>query len=214
MSILFLRQGGSAPITETTPSDNDADVSVTTRTDRDGATIRPPRVTLMTALDSLANAALADPQRGPLDVFEVKFDRMGGDEEGSLGRILAYSNRGADALAIKALIIEYDEVPLEPDIDGEDTASGTDRDGAHIRVPQLLLRTAMESLRNADLTIGSSSYRDARQAHFHTAGEQDEGWAGRVLLDQAGRGGDAYAVAQIEIEYEEVGEEQVRAEVY
>ena len=215
MSILFLRQGGSpATPTEVTPSDDDADVSVTTRSDRDGATIRPPRVTLMTALDSLANSALADPQRGPLHAFEVKFERSGADEEGTLVRIYSYSNRAADLYAAKAFIIEYEEVEDTVDIPVADTTSGTDSDGAHLRVAQIHLRYALDSLRDADLNIASATDRDARRAYFHPALQIDEGWQVRLVFDQDGRGGDVYAISQIDIEYEDAGMEQIRAEEY
>lgn len=202
MTIILFQLGGSETAVETTPSDDDADVTVTTRADCDGATVRPPRVTLLTAVDSLANSALADPQRGALDAHEVRFIRLGNDETGTLYRVYGYSNRGADAFAAKAIVIEYEVLDNTADMAAADTTSGTDRDGAHVRVPQLALRTAMNSLRNGALTIASGTDRDAREARFMCADVLDVGYAIRLLLDQAGRGGDAYAVTQVKIDYD------------
>lgn len=96
-------------VSESTPSDNDADVTVTARTDRDGATIRPPRITWLTSADSLRNADLHSPDRSPLDSFEAKTMRVGRNpRDGRVHRIVAYSNRAGDALAVRVLVVEYD----------------------------------------------------------------------------------------------------------
>jgi len=215
MSILFLRQGGSpATPTETTPTDDDADVTVTTRTDRDGATIRPPRVTLLTAADSFAESALQTPQRGPLDEHEVKFDRIGGDEEGTLFRILAYSNRAADFFAIRALELEWDDVPDEMDGVAADTAGGTDADGASMRVPTLSVLTAMDSFRNASLLPAGGTARESRRTMFHAAQSRAEGGLVRVVVQQVGRAGDFYALSALALELDDAPEELARAKEY
>jgi hypothetical protein len=199
---------------ETTPVDDDADVTVTARTDRDGATVRPPRSTLRTAMDSLANSALEAPSRAPLDAHEAFFERIGaGTQEGSLARNNMYSNRAADAAAVLMFIVEYDVVDNTVDVT-IDTTGGTDRDGAHVRVPTTFLRTAMDTLRNAGLTIATAPERDSREGYYWTAQSLDVGHALRALLGQAGRGGDAYAVVELEIEYEVEGPHLHRAEEY
>ena len=193
-----------------TPLDDDADVAVTTRTGCDGGTIRPPRVTALTAVDSLSNSALESAERADLDSFEVRLERLGrGEQEGSLYRLFAYSNRGADAFAIDTIIIEYDSVPNDVDPMAADTASGTDCDGAHMRVPQLILHTAMDSLRNGSLLMASGGGRDAREVLFMTGDQLDVGNAVRLFLDQAGRGGDAYAIEYFEIEYDSVPDDSL-----
>jgi hypothetical protein len=205
---------GKVEADETTPLDDDADVAVTTRTDRDGATVRPPRTTLLTAMDSLASSALEAPSRAPMDAHEAYFERIGaGTQEGSLIRIHPYSNRAADAAAIRYLVVEYDIVPADvnPTID---TTGGTDRDGAHIRVPTTFVRTAMNSLREAALTIATAPERDAREGYYLSAGEQDLGHAMRLMIGQVGRAGDAFAISHLEVEYEIAGEHQVRAEEF
>jgi hypothetical protein len=206
--------GISTAISETTPEDDDADVTVTTRTDRDGATVRPPRSTLLTAMDSLANSALEAPSRAPLDAHEAYFERVGaGTQEGSLARSNMYSNRAADAAAVLMYIIDYDVVSNTVDVT-IDTTGGTDKDGAHVRVPTTFLRTAMDTLRNAGLTIGTAPERDAREGYYWAANELDVGVALRALIGQAGRGGDAYAVVELEIDYEVEGPHLARAEEY
>ena len=72
----------------------------------------------------------------------------------------------------------------------------------------------MNSLREADLTIGTAPERDAREGYYWTASEMDLGHALRVLIGQAGRGGDAFALQSVEIEFELAGEHQARAEEY
>lgn len=95
-------------VVSTPPPDDDADTTVTTRVDHDGTTIRPPRVTLLHAMDSLLNADLVGPHRIKLDSFEAKSDRMArGRTNGRSGRIFAYTNRAADGLAIKQIIVTY-----------------------------------------------------------------------------------------------------------
>lgn len=215
LTLLFFDLGGSPSTVETTPADDDADVSVTARTDRDGATVRPPRTTILAVAGSLANADLAGPDRVDLDAHEAKSDRIGRNtQDGTVHRVLAYSNRAGDAAAARLLEIEYDVVPANPLAIAADTTSGSDRDGADIRVPQIIGHHAANSLRNGVLLLGSGMLQDEDQTYFLTPTTLDEGRALRVYLAQSGRAGDAYALAAVEIEYDDGSEEPVRAKEY
>ena len=74
------------------PPDDDAEVTVTNRTDADGATIRPPYVRLKTALDSVRRADLIGPHRLVPDREHHRWLRSG--HAPNIGRTFVLSIRG------------------------------------------------------------------------------------------------------------------------
>ena len=214
LAVLFYPLGGSNIVVEGTPPDDDADTVVTAYLDRDGATIRPPRLTVLTACDSLLNSDLEQPDRLPMDTHEAKSDRVGrGTTEGLYFRVFAFTKRAGEPLGIRSIDVDVDYPPLDPGRMNPGTDTGTDRDGASMETASVSVFMAADSLRNADLDPASGAVQDSHLASYQAPNTNMVGTAHRITWMTAGRAGALACPALAEVEYDLAGPELIRAKV-
>lgn len=206
-------------VVEVAPPDDDTvdsagtALTITAHLDRDAATIRPPRVTLLHALNDLRNVALTSPDRLPMDTYEAKSDRYGrGTQEGNFLRLYAYTLRAAEMFALSEVVVDFDLVPADTYLN-PGTVTGTDKDGASMSVGTVGIFTAADSLRDADLVAGVGTVQDTHEGRFWAADTLGIGNYLRVLWNTDGRAGGVACPVEIEVEFELVGAEVIRAAV-
>jgi hypothetical protein len=196
--------GIASTITED-PEDSDSDTTYTAFVDRDGATVRVPRVDVLTAPDSASNAELGNVERIAADRYISHALRVGrGRMLASTHRILIQSYRAGEATAIRAVIVEYEAVRPEHRIRSDNTTTKADRDGASLMVPTATLLHAADSVRNADLRA-SGDDQDRYRADFWCGSSTAAGNTHRMILQSDGRAGSAMAVRSVIVDYSKVG---------
>lgn len=187
--------------------DNDADTTVTAFIDCDGAYIRPARTTLLHAMDDSRNAALTGSHRMPMDRFRAESVRHGRNPNvGRNLRLLFYSLRAGDALAIRSISLDVSVRAPKARLAAKDTTTRTDCDGAKIMVPDVTCMYASDSSLNSALTV-QHTVQDRVYARFGIA----EGRATsthRVMLFSL-RAGDAFSVRSLGLELDQGGNTRV-----
>ena len=209
----FLFAIGTAP--PTAPDDDDTKdgdgntLTITARLDCEGYHLRPPRGTLVHAVNDGRNSALVGPDRLEMDAHEAKSLREGRlPNVGVLARVQLFTTRAGDALGLDEFIVEYEEDFTEGRLD-DNTDSGDDCDGYKMVVDSSRVYHALDSGLNADLkTVGTD--QDAHETIHAVDPARSTGQRLRVAA-AAFRAGQVMCPQEIVVEYEEVGEEPVRA---
>lgn len=215
MGLLILLAGsGTGVAPGTTPEDDDADTSFTAFTDRDGATLRVPRIDCLTAPDSCAQAALGNVERLAADRYMTHALRIGrGRTFAGMHRIAAQSSRAGDVLAVKGMIVEYEAVRDANNVvrAAETTSTGADRDAATVGVPTVSFMHAADSMRNASLTQSPADAQDRWRVDLVPGSDTRTGFmrtglTHRIAIQTDGRAGAPLAIRAIVIEYDKVGD--------
>ena len=218
MSVLFLRQGGGTP--SSTPSDDDADISVTARTDRDGATVRPGRITILHAVDSVRNASLVGADRTAMDRYAVRSIRAGRlPTQGETNRLRLYfmSSRAGDSFAPRQIVVRYSTSSRRLRLQ-TDTTNRTDRDATTLRIPEWSLGYSADSARNADLRQSTNSAgtavtdRDRFRVRLMLPLADAVGYVHRLQFVTDGRAGNAGGPLSLSVRYSLVPARLYRAE--
>jgi hypothetical protein len=188
-------------VTLVQPSDDDTDTTVTARTDRDGYTVRAPRVTLLHAVDSALNVDLVGADRTAMDRYSVRSRRNGrtpAHSETSVVRLKAFSLRAADAFAPRTVIVRYTE-SSKPGRRQTDTTDRTDIDGYTLRVPPWQVSQSSDSARNADLSSIGVTDRDRFKVRLRVPRTAQRGFVHRIKLGTDGRAGNAGIPKQVNL---------------
>ena len=178
------------------PDDDDADTTVTVRTDCDGATIRPPRITMLHSIDSSRNADLHGADRLPMDRYDGRSIRIGRTPtRGHHARLFMFTSRAGESLPVSEVVLKINAAKAGQRI-VSDTTGRVDFDGATLRVPATRIFHSSNSALNVDLvSVGTDRDRfftrhslpDAgRVGHFH-----------RLLLVHDGTAGNAWCPEEI-----------------
>jgi hypothetical protein len=195
-----------------TPTDDDADTTVTARTDHDGTTIRPARVTIMHAVNSARNTDLTGPDRMPMDRYWSRSSRVGRlPNLGYTHRIFLQAGRAGDALAPRDLILLVSPSAPAARLSSADTTKRTDRDGTTMCVPTVYVQYAAESGRNADLRCVNTDQDRHRTRHQIPLADR-RGGVHRFFLHADGRAGTVFAPRDLYLEVVPSGDGRVRAE--
>lgn len=196
---------------EVPPDDDDSDTSVTTRVDRDGATIRPPRVHVWHAVDSLRAADLHDADRTPLDRFEVRSDRSGRlPTTGRAVRLQLWASRAGEAYAVRALVLRYQPWADEAQDVAADTTARTDRDGATLEVPTWYCWSAANGLLRSELGTVGAGIQNRYRVRFDVT-DDSVGRGLRLRLAGSSRAGEAGAVRWLRVGWTPAGDVRTRA---
>lgn len=179
-------------------------VTVTARTDRDGATIRPAALIFMHATASARNADLAGADAMDMDRFVARSLRVGHqptNSEDTRLRTYAFSLRAGDTYAVRGLLLRLTPSP-RPTIHAADTTNRTDRDGTTARVPTWAAHHAADSSLNSSLAAGG-----AYRARFGTESLRvDEsisvGHVHRLQFRTDGRAGSTSAPLEVLVRYD------------
>lgn len=194
-----------------TPTDDDADITVTTYYDGDGAVIRAARLTLLHAVNSFRNADLGNPERLDMDRHAVRSIRAARTpNSGTLHRLWMFTSRAGDAPAPRELIVTVGFDRSSHRVRAADTTNRTDADGTTMIVSNTRLRVASDSMRNADLSNGSTD-RDRHTTTHRSDPSGARGLLHRVFLQADGRAGDCWAPKELILEAAVSGPGDVRA---
>ncbi len=197
---------------EVAPPDDDADTVITAYLDRDSATIRPPRLTVLHAMDSLLNSDLHGADRLPMDTFEGKSDRVARNpSEGLQFRLHAFTSRAGEPLGIRSLDLDLDLLSIDSGLLATDTTAGTDKDGGTMSVATVSVFMASDSVRNADLDAASGDTTNSYLGVYQGANVDQVSDVLRLSVQKLGRAGAVACIAELELELEIGGENVLRA---
>jgi len=177
------------------PEDPDGDISVTARTDWDGATIRPARFIVAHAFDSGREASLTGFERMPhADRHAFNSVRSGRLPAvgSSLRLVLSSSGRAGEAASLKDLVLTITTTKRVPR--AADTTNRTDSDGATLRPAAMSLRHQSDGARDAELVTTGASVQDRRALDFPCSATAGAGIRHRLVLESDGRAGSALAL--------------------
>lgn len=195
------------------PGDRDTDVTVTARTDLDGATIRPARATVLHAVNSCRNADLIGPDRTALDRYLIRSRRTGRlPNVGQYLRLLVFSGRAGEAFSPSTISVSLSGTTPRARFHAADTTSRTDLDGATMTVCTVRALHASDSQRNADLsTVGTDSDRFRATVTLPVG---TRAYVNRLLLVADGRAGSVFSVKDFSVLASVVGQGQTKARAY
>jgi len=177
----------------TSPEDYDADTVVTARTDKDGTTIRPGRVTVQHAGASARNADLVGPHRTTMDRYYARSPRSGRTPTASPDtrfRFKAWSARAGDTFAVREILLTLDARPRSAVRLAKDTTNRTDKDGTTLIVPTWQSLYAASSALNSALRAGGE-WRDRFLSKNTMPDGKKVGYIHRFQLRTDGRAGSA-----------------------
>lgn len=202
--IFFFFKGASiTSVDPITPTDDDADTTVTARIDVDGNTIRPPRLTLLHAVDSARNADLHDADRLPMDRYDSTSVRLGRvPTTGHHMRIYAFTSRAGEGAPIRRVVAEIGASKATQRL-VTDTTSRTGPDGETLRVATTRLFHAAESARNAALSSAGTD-RDRFLTLHALPGSGKVAALHRLFMQHDGRAGNAWCPREIIVRFETV----------
>ena len=195
--IFFFFDGATGTVTTVPPEDPDDDISVTARTDINGATVRAARFVVSHAADGVRNADFTGFDRmATADRYRIRSSReMRTPNLGQHFEVQIESIRGGEAWAIDRIIAWVSPEQSRPR--AADTTNRTDGNGATCRVPSMTLRVAADSESNADLKSNYQEVRDRWVARFAVPSQAGLGNRFIVELEEDGRAGNAWAIGRI-----------------
>jgi hypothetical protein len=167
-------------------------LTITSFVDGDGATLRPPRLTLLHSFDDARNAALTGPERLDMDRHTARGFRLGRQTNtGDSLRLFAFTSRAGEVPAIRSIVLTVSPVPRRQRLLAADTTSRTARDGTSLVVPTVQVMHAADSSRNSDLRVIASEQDRTSTRHAISSAISRQGRSHRLMVMGLGRAGSA-----------------------
>ena len=189
---------GISLIATTPPTDRDDQdnagntLTVTAFVDGDGATLRPPRLTLLHSFDDARNGALIGPERLDMDRHTARANRQGrSPNSGDSLRLHLFTSRAGEVPAVRSLVLSVSPVPAVQRVRAADTTTRTARDGTSLIVPEVQVMHSADSRRNADLRVIASDQDRSTTRHAISSAISQQGRSHRLMVMGLGRAGSA-----------------------